>query len=623
MIKLFRFIGKQWWQVVLVVVLVFIHSYLSLELPQYTGKITQYITEAAGTPEGIQSAKIWEYGFTMLGISLIVFVLMVIVMAINVHISSMFANRLRHAIFTHTQEVSLNEFQKFGTASLLTRITVDVRNVKNMLQFGARLLIMSPTILIVAIIRVIPINPRYIFIVALGIPVLLIVLITILIKAGPLFTAIQKKIDRVTLLMREGLTGVRVVRAFNQEKRENKYFDQANKDMTDTTVKAVRTTSFLGPTINIVMNVTFVAVYIVAFALLNNQLIVTADDGLRVMNSFSEAVVISQYVMQIMMSLVMLGFLFVMLPQASASAKRINEILDTKNTILDPINPIVDTKTTGVVEFRDVTFKFPDADVPTLCKITFKTTPGTVTAIIGSTGSGKSSIINLIPRFYDVTEGELLVDGINVKDYTQNNLREKIGFVPQQALLFSGTIRDNLLFGNAAADNKQLDVALEIAQAKNFVMKLNKDESLDQEAALSLALEAKVAQGGRNFSGGQKQRLSIARALVKKPEIYIFDDSFSALDFKTDIRLRSALKNYTKESSVIIVAQRVSSIMDADQIIVLDDGKIAGIGKHNKLLEDCAVYQEIVNSQLDPEEVEKTKLMRQQILAGEGGNNNG
>ncbi|MGI5881327.1 MAG: ABC transporter ATP-binding protein, partial [Syntrophomonadaceae bacterium] len=329
-----------------------------------------------------------------------------------------------------------------------------------------------------------------------------------------------------------------------------------------------------------------------------------------------------QYITQIMSSFVMLGFLFIMVPRATASAKRINEVLDTEISIIDPAEPVAKANICGEVEFRDVSFKFPDADAPTLCNISFKTKPGTVTAIIGSTGSGKSSIINLIPRFYDVTEGEVLVDGINVQKYTQKDLRAKIGFVPQKALLFSGTIRENLLFGNANATDEELETALEIAQAKNFISKLGKEEGTPEEIFAS-ALDAGVVQGGRNFSGGQKQRLSIARALVKKPEIYIFDDSFSALDFKTDIRLRSALKGYTQNSSVIIVGQRVSSIMDADQILVLDDGRIAGIGQHNELLRSCRVYQEIVNSQLDPEEVEKTKLLRKQILLSEGENGNG
>lgn len=622
MLKLLRYTKERWWQTLLVIILVFAHSYLTLELPAYTGDITQYIIEASTTPEGIQTSEIWVYGFKMLGISLAIFLLMGAIMALNMNIATHFANRLRHAIFMKTQEVSLHEFRKFGTASMLTRITSDVRNVKAMLQFGTRLLIMAPTILVVAIIRVIPINPRYISVVAVGIPILLLVIIIVLSKAGPLFTKVQQKIDRVTLLMREGLTGVRVVRAFNQEERENRYFDEANKEMAQINVKAARTVSFLEPVIRIVMNVTYIVVYIIAFALLNNQTIVDDSSWKGVMSSFSEAVEISQYITQIMSSFVMLGFLFIMIPRATASAKRINEVLDTKVSIVDPENPVTETKTCGEVEFKNVTFKFPDADAPTLCNISFKTKPGTVTAIIGSTGSGKSSIINLIPRFYDVTEGEVLVDGVNVCAYAQKDLRAKIGFVPQKALLFSGTIRDNLLFGNANATDEELKTALEIAQAKGFVSKLAKD-GLPPEETFAEALQAEVAQGGRNFSGGQKQRLSIARALVKKPEIYIFDDSFSALDFKTDIRLRSALKGYTLDASVIIVGQRVSSIMDADQIIVLDDGRIAGIGQHNDLLHSCRVYQEIVNSQLDPEEVEKTKLLRQQILLSEGGNGNG
>jgi ATP-binding cassette subfamily B protein len=326
------------------------------------------------------------------------------------------------------------------------------------------------------------------------------------------------------------------------------------------------------------------------------------------MNGFASSISVSMYVSQIMMSMLMLAVLFIMVPRASASATRINSVLVIKNSITNPINPKDSApEVKGLVEFEHVTFQFPDSQEPTLVDVNFVVSAGTTTAIIGSTGSGKSSIINLIPRFYDISGGSLKIDGVDVREYNIEVLRDKIGFVPQQALLFSGSIRSNLLFGNSHATDEDIWRAIEVAQAEHFVKE--KPEGLDSE----------VAQGGKNFSGGQKQRLAIARALVKKPEIYIFDDSFSALDFKTDIRLRSALKNYTENSAVIIVGQRVSSIMDADQIVVLDDGKVVGIGKHNALLRKCKVYQEIVASQLDPDEVEKTKSMTQDLLAAEGG----
>ncbi|NCA97704.1 MAG: ABC transporter ATP-binding protein, partial [Bacteroidia bacterium] len=362
------------------------------------------------------------------------------------------------------------------------------------------------------------------------------------------------------------------------------------------------TMSFLSPTISTVMNITYLAVYLVGFAILDNQPLSTG-----VFQTFSDAIVISQYIMHIMMSFLMFGMIFIMVPRASASANRILEVLNTKPTIADPVSPVALPEAKGIVEFDNVSFKFPESLEPTLCDISFKTKPGTVTAIIGSTGSGKSTVINLIPRLYDISQGSVKIDGVDVREYSQKDLRDKIGFVPQQAQLFSGTIRENMLFGNEHATDDEIEKALDVAQAKHFVSKLEK------------GLDTYVSQGGKNFSGGQKQRLSIARALVKKPEIYIFDDSFSALDFKTDIRLRTALKDYTKNSSVIIVAQRVSSIIDADQIVVLHEGKVVGVGKHERLLAKCTVYQEIVLSQLDADEVNKTIALQKQVLQSEGG----
>ncbi|HOC80885.1 MAG TPA: ABC transporter ATP-binding protein [Bacilli bacterium] len=415
----------------------------------------------------------------------------------------------------------------------------------------------------------------------------------------PLFKKLQVAIDDVTKVLRASLTGVRVVRAFNQEEKEKTRFSKVNRNLTNLITKVGRTMSFASPLISIFFDLTYFAIFLFGFAIIDG----TANDA-----RLDNILVTSQYAMHIMMSFLMFSMLLINIPRAGVSARRINQVLDTKIIIKDPDSPLeITSKDYGHVRFEDVTFAFPDSQVPTLQNITFEAKPGQVTAIIGSTGSGKSSIINLIPRFYDVSKGRVLVDGVDVRDYIQKDLRDKIGFVPQQALLFSGTIRDNMNFGKPNSTDEEIRSALEVAQAARFVSKKEN------------GFEAEVSQGGKNFSGGQKQRLAIARALIKKPEIYIFDDSFSALDFKTDIRLRTALKQYTKQASVIIVAQRVSSIMDADNILVLNEGKIVGQGKHQELLKKCQVYQEIVFSQMDESEIKRTLEIKKQVLLAEGG----
>ena len=602
MSKLFKYLKPMWWQLSIVMILLVGQAYLQLLIPEYMGKVTSILTTAAQNGTTVDTSQIWARGFEMLGFSLLILLDALFIALLNSYISTRFGAILREKLFTHIDKFSMSEFEKFGTSSLITRSINDVRSVQDVVLMGVRILIMSPTILVVAIIKIIPINPMFILIVLAGLPILIFVLVFISMKAMPLFKMIQERLDRVTLLLRESLTGVRVVRAFNQEKRENRFFDEANRNMTDTTIKVGRTMSFLQPTISTVMNVTYLAVYLVGFAILDNQPL-----SAGVFQTFSDAIVISQYIMHIMMSFLMFGMIFIMVPRASASANRILEVLNTNPSISDPVSPTPVTEVKGVVEFDHVSFKFGESTEPTLCDISFKTKPGTVTAIIGSTGSGKSTVINLIPRLYDVSKGSVKIDGVDVRAYRQNDLRSKIGFVPQQAQLFSGTIRENMLFGNDFATDEDIDAALEVAQAKHFVSRLEN------------GLDTYVSQGGKNFSGGQKQRLSIARALVKKPEIYIFDDSFSALDFKTDIRLRTALKGYTKNASVIIVAQRVSSIIDADQIVVLHEGKVVGVGKHEPLLAKCKVYQEIVLSQLDADEVNKTIALQKQVLQSEGG----
>lgn len=597
MIKLLKLGKSLWWQLLLVFLFVALQTVLQLQLPGFTNDITEALTKG-----NVDINYILGVGLKMLGVSLLVFITAAAQMLTNASLMASFGKILRSKLFHKVQNYSISDINAIGTSSLLTRVNSDTRMLQSFLFMVTRTAIMAPTFMIVGTIALFSIDPLYTFIILIGMPIILLV-ITITFKvSSPLFSIVQDKLDYVTLLFREGLTGVRVVRAFNQEEREFKFFEQANRDMAKTTIKVSRIMELVNPVINIVFNVAYLSVFFVGFILFSRN---GDPDNMLI---FSQTIGAAQYVNMIMMSFLMLSFIFIMFPRSAASAKRILQALEVEPQIKDSeeaidINSVEDKAT---IEFKDVLFTFSDNEHPTLTGINFKTSPGKVTAIIGSTGSGKSSVINLIPRFFDVTEGEILFSGINVKNFKLHDLRAKIGFVPQQAVLFSGTVRDNLRFGNENATDEEMIEALKVAQSWNF---LKEKEGLD----------TRVSQGGKNFSGGQKQRLAIARALVRKPSIYIFDDSFSALDFKTDIRLRTALKDYAHDASIIIVAQRVSSIINAEQIIVLDEGKMVGIGTHNKLLSTCTVYQEIVKSQMDKDEIEKTKSLEKEVLAYEGG----
>jgi len=601
MLKLFRFLKPVWWEIVIDLILLTGQAYLQLELPAQMSKITASVTNQA-LDTATRQSQIWSTGLVMLAIAGAIAVIAIVQSLFTSHIASTFGKNAREAVFTKVQEFSPTEFDKFGTASLITRTTNDIAQIQQVILMGLRVLVMSPVTLIVAVIKTLNSNAKLALVLAISIPVIFIAIMITYFFAAPLFSKIQKATDRVTLILREGLTGVRVVRAFNREEKESKRFDEANENMTGMIVKVGRTMSFVMPVITIVMDLTYLGVFFYGFAILDGVPITDYD-----VNAIGTTMAVAQYAMQIMMAFLMFALVFIMVPRAGASATRINAVLDAKPSIKDAEKTVVNEGKPGHVEFRDVTFAFANASAPTLQNISFEAKPGEVTAIIGSTGSGKSTIINLIPRLYDVTNGKVLVDGVDVRDYKQHDLREKIGFVPQQALLFSGSIKDNLRFGKKDATDEEMWAAAEVAQASHFINK--KETKLDTD----------VSQGGKNFSGGQKQRLAIARALVKKPEIYIFDDSFSALDFKTDIKLRRALKEYTKSSSVIIVAQRVSTIIDADNIVVLNEGKIVGQGKHADLLKNCLTYREIVLSQLDPDEINKTMLLTRQALTSEGG----
>lgn len=598
MLKLVKYIKHLWWALLISTMFIVCQAWLQLMLPDYMSNILKTMQDAT-INQSEKLSQIWSYGGVMIAICIGVLISAVAVQIINSIVGAIYARNIREAVFKKVMSFSMHEFNQFGTASLLTRTTNDINILKDTFTMFSRNVVFSPVILIVAIVKAVLLDWQLAMVFLVALPILGIVIIVVFIVASPLFTQIQTRLDNLTIVLREGLTGVRVVRAFNQQEEEYAKFTIKNEEMTKTVIKVNRTMSFVSPIINIVFNVTYIAVFFVGFIMINNSQIGTNTEV------FVNTINVANYSTNIMMSFLMLGMIFIQLPNANACAKRIFEVLETSVLIKDPKNPIdvskIKEEDKCSIEFKNVTFTFPDASEPTLKNISFKVKPGETTAIIGSTGSGKSSIINLIPRFYDVSEGQILVDNVDVRNYTQHDLREKIGFVPQQARLFKGTIKENLLYGNPSATEDDLIKALQVAQAYKFVSKKEK------------GLDAEVAQGGKNFSGGQKQRLSIARALVKKPEIYIFDDSFSALDFKTDIKLRTALKEYVGNSSVIVVAQRVSSILDADNIVVLNDGEIAGQGKHDELLLNCPVYQQIVMSQLDKDEIEKTINLKKQL----------
>ena len=490
-----------------------------------------------------------------------------------------FGRDVRRSLFVHVEDFSLQSFDKIGTASLITRSTNDIKQVQDVLHMVLRMMTRAPLMLVGGIILAVSRDPGLSLVFLGALPVLALLIFLISKKAIPLFGALQKKTDRLNLLVRESLIGIRVVRAFNRVGYEKNRFNTANEDFRDTGIKVNKMMALLFPVMMIVMNFTNIA--IVWFGA------VRIDQGLMQVGNLMAFL---QYAMMILFSLIMLSMGFIMIPRAQASVKRINEVLMMEAEIKDPEKPENAANLKGFVEFKNVTFRYAGAEKAVLENISFQARPGETTAIIGSTGAGKSTLVRLIPRFYDVEKGSVLIDGVDVRSLTQQTLRDKIGYVPQKAVLFSGTIAENLRFGKRDADEDEIVSALETAQAIEFVS--------EREAGI----DTKIEQAGANLSGGQKQRLAIARALIRKPEIYLFDDSFSALDYKTDAKLRSTLSRETGNSTIILVAQRVSSVTHADQIIVLNEGKIAGIGTHSELLNNNKIYQEIVSSQGEEEE---------------------
>lgn len=574
MFKLFRFLKPYAMVVTGILVLLFFQSIAELYLPTLMSDIVN-----TGIVKG-DTNYIMRIGGFMLIVAAVSGVCTIWASFLSSKVATKFGRDIRKKVFSRVESFSLNEFDKVGTASLITRTTNDIMQVQQVTILILRMMISAPLMCIGGIIMAVSKDAELSLILVVVIPVLAGIIAIVATKGVPLFKVMQVKLDKLNLVVRENLIGIRVIRAFNRIDDEKIRFTEANSDLTNTAIKVNKIMAVLMPAMIIMMNLTSVA--IVWFG------------GIRIDSGkmqVGDMMAFIQYAMQIMFSLIMVSMMFVMIPRAEASAVRINEVLDMKPEINDPIEPKNNEKERGYIEFKDVTFSYPGAEQPAISNISFSAKPGEITAIIGGTGSGKSTLISLIPRFYDIDNGSILVDGIDIRKMSQESLRKKIGFVPQKAVLFTGTISDNIRYGKEDANDMEIRHAAEIAQASEFVS--NMKEGYD----------SMIAQGGSNVSGGQKQRLAIARALVRRPEIFIFDDSFSALDFKTDAKLRAALKSEIKDSTAIIVAQRVSTVIDADRIIVLDEGRIAGIGTHKTLLNDCEIYREIVSSQLSEEEL--------------------
>lgn len=585
MLRIFKNFRKQ--EVVLAlfsVVFVVAQVWLELKLPDYMREITSLITTQDSAMHDILIA-----GGKMLLCAFGSLLVTVLVAVCASRIASNFSAIVRGKLFDKVQSFSMEEIGRFSTASLITRSTNDVTQVQMLIVMGLSIMLRAPIMAVMAILKIVDKSWQWTLSTGVAVVVLLIVVIICVSLCMPKFKRLQSLTDDINQVTRENLTGLNVVRAYNAEAYQEEKFEKVNKDLTDTHWFTSKTMAFMMPTIMMIMNGLSLAIYWIGAVLIND-----AQDMQEKFTLFSDMVVFSSYAIQVVMSFMMLVMIFIMLPRASVAAKRILEVLDTEPSIEDGTRDTFPVMKDGEVEFKDVSFKYPDAEEYVLEHISFSAKKGETIAFIGATGCGKSTAINLIPRFYDATEGEVFVDGVNVKEYTQEALHNKIGYVSQKAILFSGTIADNVAYGEngkAPATQDDIAMAVKVAQASEFVEK--KDQGYD----------GYVAQGGSNFSGGQKQRLSIARAIARQPEILIFDDSFSALDYKTDRILREALRKECKDATKIIVAQRIGTIRDADKIIVLDDGQIAGMGTHDELMKNCEVYQEIAYSQLSKEEL--------------------
>lgn len=573
MIKLLKGLKPFAPSVISIVIFVFIQSISELYLPTLMGNIIDQGVVKSDTN------YIMKVGLLMVLVTAIGTICAISASYLASKSGMGFGRNLRNDVFTKIESFSLHEFDEIGTSSLITRTTNDITQIQNLSINILRMFVRAPIMAVGGIIMAVYKDAK-LSLILIAVVIVLAVIISVVAKYSiPLFKSMQKRIDHLNLVLRERLTGVRVIRAFNRTENEENRFKDANNNLTENTIKVNKIMALLMPLMMFLMNITTVA--IVWFA--SHRI----DMGAM---QVGDLIAYIQYVMHIMFSLVMFTMLFVMVPRASVSANRINEVLHVDPEIKD-LNSAEDFNKNGKLEFRNVTFKYHGAEESAIENISFKTSPGEVTAIIGGTGSGKTTLVNMIPRFFDVTSGEVIINGINVTDMTQKQLRDKIGFVPQKSQLFSGTIESNITFGSDEIINENIEKAMVTAQAKEFISKM--DDGIKSE----------ISQGGTNLSGGQKQRVSIARALYRNPEIYVFDDSFSALDFKTDAKLREALVKETSNSTVLIVAQRITTVMNADQIIVLDNGKIVGKGKHKDLLNNNRIYKEIVYSQMSEEEI--------------------
>ena len=581
MTKLLKEFNKKDYFLVLVCTLLIIFQvWLDLRLPDYMSEITKLVQT-----EGSKMSDILSQGGYMLLCALGSLISAFIVGYLTSYISATFSQKTRKTLFSKVQSFSMEEIKKFKTSSLITRTTNDITNIQMFISMGLQMIIKAPITAVWAILKILGKNYRWSIATGVAVVVMLSVICTLMLIVLPRFKIVQKLIDNINDKTRENLTGVRVIRAFNAEKYQEDRFEDANQKLTNTQMFNQRMMSIMSPTMYLIMNLLPLSIYIIGAGLINNA---GMFDRL---NLFSDMVVFSSYAMQVIMAFLMLAMIFVMYPRASVSVERIMEVIDTKTKITDG-EFLGNTKLMGEVEFKNVSFKYPDADEYILKNISFKAKKGDTLALIGSTGSGKSTIVNLIMRFYDATEGEILIDGKNIKEYKLDALYKKIGYVPQRAVMFNGSVKYNISYGDKKVSEKDMKNAARIAQASEFIDKMPK------------GYDANVSSGGTNISGGQKQRLAIARAVAKDPEIFVFDDSFSALDYKTDYTLRKELKKNSKDKTNIIVAQRIGTILNADEIIVLENGFVKGCGTHAELLKKCKVYKEIALSQLSKEELE-------------------
>ena len=583
MFKLLKKLRKKDFLLILVCAgLIVFQVWLDLKLPDYMSEITQLVQT-----EGNTMAEILTAGGKMLLCAFGSLAAAVIVGFFASYIAATFSKIIRKDIFEKVENFSEGEVKKFSTSSLITRTTNDVSQIEMLVAMGLQLIIKAPITAIWAVSKILGKSLTWSAVIGGGVLILLLTLTFLMIVVLPKFKIVQKLLDKINGITRENLTGIRVVRAFNAEDYQEKKFEETNSKLTKIQLFNQRTFGIMQPIMYLIMYFSTLAIYFIGAYMIDASLM-SEKVGI-----FGDMVVFSSYGMQVIMSFLMLAMIFIMYPRAAISADRINEVLDEDFAIKDGSVTKSDPKLTGTVEFKDVSFKYPDADEYILKDITFKAEKGQTIAFIGSTGSGKSTLINLIPRFYDATDGEIIIDGVNVKDYKLEYLHNKIGYIPQKAVIFSGSVSENVAYGESDKKITKEDVvkAIEVAQGKEFV------ESMPDK------YDAYLAQRGTNISGGQKQRISIARAIARKPEIYIFDDSFSALDYKTDFTLRRELKKYTKDATTFIVAQRIGTIMNADKIIVLDQGTCVGMGTHEELLKNCDVYKEIALSQLSEEEL--------------------